>query len=89
MPRFFGRTHLGAINGAMMSSVVIASAIGPLILSLAYDSTGRLGNGFVWALILPIIGLFLALAARNPQEVWREQAKAAELSEDGDHNPQS
>lgn len=89
MPRFFGRKHLGAINGAMMSSVVIASAIGPLILSLALDATGRLGSGFIWALALPIVGLFLALAARNPQEVWREQAKAAELSEDGDHNPQS
>ncbi|TVR09019.1 MAG: MFS transporter [Planctomycetota bacterium] len=73
MPRFFGRTHLGAINGAMMSSVVIASAIGPLILSLALDATGRLGQGFFWALILPTLGLLLAMKARNPQEIWRQQ----------------
>tara|TARA_R110002096_G_scaffold126328_5_gene272974 strand:- start:33 stop:1370 length:1338 start_codon:yes stop_codon:yes gene_type:complete len=39
-PRFFGRRHLGAIAGISMSTVVIASGIGPLIFSLSLSQSG-------------------------------------------------
>ncbi|EMI57419.1 MFS transporter [Rhodopirellula sallentina] len=39
-PRFFGRTHLGAISGFSTSIVVGGTAIGPYLFSVAHDRTG-------------------------------------------------
>ena len=66
-PRFYGRTHLGAITGKVMSFLILASALAPSIFSLclstfgSYQLMGYLGLAFL---------LFLALAsikANNPQ----------------------
>lgn len=66
-PRFYGRTHLGAITGKIMSFLISASALAPPIFSLcfttfgSYRLLGYLGLAFL---------LFLALAsirANNPQ----------------------
>lgn len=66
-PRFFGRKHLGEISGFTMSSLVIASALGPFSFSLLYDLTGT----FVWNIYgigVAAGGLALAsLWAENPQ----------------------
>ena len=65
-PRYFGRLHLGAINGAQWSAVVIASAIGPLLYALARDYVGSY-HAVSW-LLLPILVLLLtsALTIRPP-----------------------
>lgn len=67
-PRFFGRRHLGAISGVGMSTMVIASGIGPLVFSLS------LALAESYAPILWISALFPALLllgawrlADNPQ----------------------
>lgn len=66
-PRFFGRVSLGAISGIGMSSMVIASAIGPLVFSLSEKFSGS------YDLALWISGAFPALLlvgswwADNPQ----------------------
>ncbi|GLR19274.1 MFS transporter [Portibacter lacus] len=39
-PRFFGREHLGAISGRVMSFLILASALAPSIFSLCYTSFG-------------------------------------------------
>lgn len=39
-PRFYGRVHLGAISGWAMLSMVISSAVAPLIWSLSEDFMG-------------------------------------------------
>lgn len=66
-PRFYGRTHLGAITGKIMSFLILASALAPPIFSLCFSTFGSyrllgyLGLAFL---------LFLALAsikANNPQ----------------------
>ncbi|MDO6517655.1 MFS transporter [Zobellia uliginosa] len=66
-PRFYGRTHLGAITGKVMSFLILASALAPSIFSLCFSTfdtyrpLGYLGLAFL---------LFLALAsvkANNPQ----------------------
>ncbi|RED49383.1 MFS transporter [Seonamhaeicola aphaedonensis] len=39
-PKYFGRKHLGAITGKVMSFLVVASAIAPTIFSYSYSSLG-------------------------------------------------
>ncbi|MFO7724582.1 MAG: MFS transporter [Oceanipulchritudo sp.] len=70
--RYFGRAHIGAINGASLAFLVWGSAIGPLAFSIANDFLG----GY-HAAILASAAIYLALAvggvfARNPSR----QAKA-------------
>ena len=66
-PRFYGRTHLGAITGKIMSLLILASALAPTIFSLCFSTfesyrlLGYLGLSFL---------LFLGIAsikANNPQ----------------------
>ncbi|SDE08592.1 Major Facilitator Superfamily protein [Pricia antarctica] len=66
-PRFYGRNHLGAITGKIMSFLILASALAPPIFSFCFSTFGSyrllgyLGLAFL---------LFLALAsvkANNPQ----------------------
>lgn len=66
-PRFYGRTHLGAITGKVMSFLILASALAPSIFSLCFSTFGsyRL-MGYLGLAFL----LFLSLAsikADNPQ----------------------
>jgi MFS transporter, OFA family, oxalate/formate antiporter len=37
---YFGRAHLGAIRGQVVTAMVIGSALGPLLFALGYDLTG-------------------------------------------------
>ncbi|NET31262.1 MAG: MFS transporter [Cyanothece sp. SIO1E1] len=67
LPRFFGRTHLGAIAGIQMMSMVLASAIGPSWLALFKDQFGSYQPGLYACSILPVTVLFLVLFARDPQ----------------------
>jgi MFS family permease len=43
-PRYFGRQHLGAITGKVMSFLVIASAIAPSLFSYCYTILGSYAN---------------------------------------------
>eukprot|EP01050_Picozoa_sp_SAG11_P023044 SAG11_NODE_4518_length_1866_cov_2.148274_3_plen_126_part_00 len=45
---FFGRTHLGAIQGFAQSAGVLGSALGPFPFGLVHDLTGR----YFWAWIM-------------------------------------
>lgn len=66
-PRFFGRQHLGAISGLFMTTVVVASAVGPFLFSLAEVYLGGYRSGFaVSALAAGAIAL-ASLRADNPQ----------------------
>jgi MFS family permease len=53
LPSFFGRTHLGAIQGMLMMCLVIASAAGPSALALAKNAVGSYGPGLYALMILP------------------------------------
>lgn len=55
LPRLFGRAHLGAISGMQMRSMVIASAIGPVLLAQLKDMFGSYQQGlYVCCLLIPI-----------------------------------
>lgn len=66
-PRFFGRQHLGAISGLFMTVIVLASAVGPFLFSLAELYLGAYRAGFgIAALVAGMIAV-VALRADNPQ----------------------
>ncbi|MGB0373015.1 MAG: MFS transporter, partial [Opitutales bacterium] len=66
-PRFFGRTHIGAIQGVFMTTVVVASAIGPFLFSVFQYLFGGYRSGFAVSAIIAASLAFSALRADNPQ----------------------
>ncbi|MFK5972193.1 MAG: MFS transporter [Flavobacteriaceae bacterium] len=66
-PRFYGRAHLGAISGKIMSFLILASALAPSIFSMCFTTFGSyrllgwLGLAF---LVFLAIG---SIRAKNPQ----------------------
>ena len=66
-PRFFGRTHLGAITGKVMSFLILGSALAPPIFSLCFSTFGSYRLlGYLGLVFL----LFLAIGsvkANNPK----------------------
>lgn len=67
-PRFYGRKHLGAISGFNMSTIVLASAVGPFVFSLAKQYFGGYQAAYLSTAIIPIVLTVAAFFARNPQE---------------------
>ncbi len=66
-PRYYGRTHLGAISGLNMSTIVLASALGPYVSSLSNEYAGSFRVGFLAATIFPALLFVAAFFAGNPQ----------------------
>lgn len=60
MPRWYGTTHIGSIQGAAGFINVAATAVGPVSFSLARDATGTYDSA---ALLFTAIPLAVALAA--------------------------
>lgn len=67
LPRFFGRTHLGAIQGALMSALVMASALGPSALASLKGFFGSYAPGLYAMTALPILVFLVAPFTRDPQ----------------------
>lgn len=66
-PRFFGRKHLGSINGIVTGAVVVFSAIGPYAFGLSHALTGSYRATVTGCLCLTPVLALLGLAARNPR----------------------
>ena len=71
LPRFFGRSHLGAISGVQMMSMVIASALGPSFLALFRAQFESYQTGLYLCAAFPVIVFLLLLPTQNPQRVLR------------------
>jgi MFS family permease len=67
-PRFFGLKNLGAISGFSLSWLVIGSALGPYLFSLAYDLNGTYELVGQACLAFSIILFILSFRANNPSE---------------------
>ena len=66
-PRFYGRSFLGAISGLGMSSMVIASGIGPLFFGLAHSNDGQYDSAFWICACIPAVLTICSFWADNPQ----------------------
>lgn len=66
-PRYYGRKHLGAISGKVMSFLVIASAIAPSLFSYSYTALGSYSYISYLNIIFIVFLIIASLKAKNPQ----------------------
>ena len=66
-PRFFGRRHLGAINGWVTGATVITSALGPYVFGLSAQLTGSFATAILFVFLMCPAVLLAAAFADNPQ----------------------
>lgn len=59
MAKYFGRKHLGEIQGKLSSMMVMSSSLGPLILSLFRDMFNSFQPGLIFFACLPVSVLLL------------------------------
>jgi nitrate/nitrite transporter NarK len=64
--RYFGRRHLGSIQGAGQMIGVIGASLGALPLGIAYDLTGSYTEAMWMLAALPLACAVLALFLREP-----------------------
>jgi len=69
-PRFFGRKHIGAISGVGMSTMVIASGMGPFLFSLSTTLTGSFQSALWAALLVPLALVLISTRSDNPQRLF-------------------
>lgn len=67
-PRFYGRKHLGAITGKVMSFLVIASAIAPSMFSWCFTKLGSYSYISYLTLAFLCFLLLASFQAKNPQQ---------------------
>ncbi len=67
-PKYFGRKHLGAITGKVMSFLVIASAIAPSLFSYCYTILGSYANISYLTTAFLVFLCIGALRVKNPQQ---------------------
>jgi MFS family permease len=68
-PRYFGRRHLGSIQGTGQMIGVVGASLGPLPLGLAEDLTGGYGTTLLALTALPLALAVLALFLREPRQM--------------------
>ncbi|WP_146520949.1 MFS transporter [Stieleria varia] len=66
-PRFYGRTHLGAISGFSTSIVVAGTAVGPYLFSVAHDQFGTYRPATILCAVLAVALLVASPKADRPK----------------------
>ena len=66
-PLYFGRRYLGSIRGFTNFIGMSLAAIGPLPLSIIYDSTESYSTGFFIFMLLPPISALGAIFIGKPK----------------------
>ncbi|WP_067730852.1 MFS transporter [Oceanobacillus damuensis] len=67
-PNYFGRKHIGSINGVGVTITVIGSSLGPLPFGIGYDLFHSYTPVLLATLVFPIIGVVCALIAKKPDK---------------------
>jgi MFS family permease len=75
-PHYFGRAHLGAVQGTGQMLVVVGASIGPIPFGLAYDHMGSFQPALLGSALLPVACAVLALFLRAPAMPERAPASA-------------
>ncbi len=66
-PRFFGRKHLGSIQGTAATIMVVGASIGPLPFGATYDATGSYQTALLTMAVLPVLCAIAVLLMRPPE----------------------
>ena len=66
-PKFFGRRHLGSIQGVNQMAAVIGASIGPIPLGLGYDYLGGYGGTLVALAAIPAMCAVAVAFMRAPR----------------------
>ena len=66
-PKFFGRRHLGSIQGVNQMAAVIGASIGPIPLGLGYDYLGGYGGTLVALSAIPAMCAVAVVFMRAPR----------------------
>ncbi len=66
-PSYFGRKHLGSIQGGAQTIRVLGTSLGALPLGIAYDVFGEHRGAMILLSVLPLICTILVLLAKPPQ----------------------
>ncbi|HYZ26630.1 MAG TPA: MFS transporter [Geminicoccaceae bacterium] len=66
-PRFFGRRHLGSIQGTSQTIAVVGASVGPLPLGVAFDLYGAYTGALLMLAGLPVLCSIAILLMRPPQ----------------------
>jgi len=74
--RYYGVTHIGAISGVFMSSMIVSSATGPLLFSFCKDYTGSYYAAFVATLVSGVLLVVASFWANNPQRKLKREMDA-------------
>lgn len=64
-PRFFGRKHLGSIQGVGQMITVVGASLGPLPLALAVDYLGDYDHTLRWMALVPLVLVGPAFLAKS------------------------
>ena len=87
-PRFFGRKHLGSIQGTSQMVSVVGASVGPIPVGMAYDLSGSYSGALIALAVLPVVCAVAVFFVREPgllvfslsgpseQGAWRQRAKA-------------
>ncbi|WP_163969753.1 MFS transporter [Oceanobacillus halotolerans] len=67
-PDYFGRAHIGSINGVASTMMVLGSAFGPLPFGFGFDTFGSYGPVLIASIAFPVIGIVCALLATKPEK---------------------
>ena len=70
---YFGRRHLGSIEGIVRATQNVSQAAGPLAAAFAYDAAQSYQTIFLVFVATNLIAAMLVLAARAPAHMRREQ----------------
>ncbi len=66
-PRFFGRRHLGSIQGTAQTIGVLGASVGPLPLGFAFDQFGSYRGALLLLALLPLLCAVAILFMREPR----------------------
>ncbi len=66
-PRYFGRTHLGAVSGMVSSILVFSSALGPVLFIAIHDATGGFRSVTIASVLVSGLLFLPTVWVRNPQ----------------------
>ena len=66
-PRYFGRKHLGSIQGAAQTVGVVGASIGPLPFGIAYDLFGSYNGALMLFALQPLLFAVLVLLVKAPE----------------------